>query len=481
MQRDVHRRENTRTSLREFRRAPCKQRAWQVALLLEPTFDLGEEEGSRSEVLGVGCWGALVKDKQPSVRCMIEWVATRLLYRHPECCCEMWSAIKDNSEQRTGSICSLFAICTHLCKLYEGRRLEEFMESMLVEILPWTMMQHFSVRTYAQVALCTVWTVARQQNMLDFCERHALLEGCFNQVATVESNSTKSVKKLMESFWFSDFHPIADYSIEVIFYILPWLCLLAQDEWIHPDLFADINGLTWLRGNHSGDLQLYSPDSKLRTAKPGDWRTKLGEGARASEPVSVSDLEGNVQKKLIPWRSLMPDHTEADVTYKRQSGAQGGLVLVASLIDKPTNLGGLCRTCEIFGVSEYVVGNMKYVEDPRFKSLSVTAEKWIPITEVRVHELEAFLQRMRREGYALVGAEQTASSTSLCDFSFPAKTLVLLGNEKEGIPVKLIQLLDACVEVPQWGVVRSLNVHVSGALFVWEYTRQHPPVTTTTG
>ncbi|XP_014677607.1 PREDICTED: probable methyltransferase TARBP1 [Priapulus caudatus] len=86
----------------------------------------------------------------------------------------------------------------------------------VVEILPWTMMQHFSVRTYAQVALCTVWTVARQRNKLDFCERHALLEGCINQVATVESNSTKSVKKLMESFWFSDnFHPIADYIIEV--------------------------------------------------------------------------------------------------------------------------------------------------------------------------------------------------------------------------------------------------------------------------
>ncbi len=46
-------------------------------------------------------------------------------------------------------------------------------------------------------------------------------------------------------------------------------------------------------------------------------------------------------------------------------------------------------------------------------------------------------------------------------------------NEREGIPIDLIHMLDDCVEIPQLGVVRSLNVHVSGALFVWEYAKQH--------
>ena len=36
----------------------------------------------------------------------------------------------------------------------------------------------------------------------------------------------------------------------------------------------------------------------------------------------------------------------------------------------------------------------------------------------------------------------------------------------------LIGLLDVCVEIPQQGVIRSLNVHVSGALLIWEYRRQ---------
>lgn len=50
--------------------------------------------------------------------------------------------------------------------------------------------------------------------------------------------------------------------------------------------------------------------------------------------------------------------------------------------------------------------------------------------------------------------------------------LLLCSNEREGIPANLLQMLDVCVEIPQQGVIRSLNVHVSAALLIWEYTRQ---------
>jgi len=61
----------------------------------------------------------------------------------------------------------------------------------------------------------------------------------------------------------------------------------------------------------------------------------------------------------------------------------------------------------------------------------------------------------------------------LSDFQFPLKTVLLLGKEKEGVPVYLLQAVDTCVEIPQLGIIRSLNVHVSGAISIWEYTKQH--------
>jgi tRNA G18 (ribose-2'-O)-methylase SpoU len=102
----------------------------------------------------------------------------------------------------------------------------------------------------------------------------------------------------------------------------------------------------------------------------------------------------------------------------------------------------------------------------------VTAEKWVPIMEVPVNSLKLFLEKKKREGFSILGLEQTANSVSLDKYQFPKKTVLVLGREKEGIPVDIIHILDACIEIPQLGVVRSLNVHVSGAIALWEYTRQ---------
>lgn len=46
-------------------------------------------------------------------------------------------------------------------------------------------------------------------------------------------------------------------------------------------------------------------------------------------------------------------------------------------------------------------------------------------------------------------------------------------NEKDGIRSDILVLLDSYVEIPQLGVLRSLNVHVTGAVFMWEYVKQH--------
>ncbi|KAF0770314.1 hypothetical protein AaE_002603, partial [Aphanomyces astaci] len=68
-----------------------------------------------------------------------------------------------------------------------------------------------------------------------------------------------------------------------------------------------------------------------------------------------------------------------------------------------------------------------------------------------------YLHRMKQQGYTVVALEQTSSSACLSTFAFPERCVIVLGNEKEGIPM---------------GVIRSLNVHVSGAILLWNYTQQ---------
>ena len=50
--------------------------------------------------------------------------------------------------------------------------------------------------------------------------------------------------------------------------------------------------------------------------------------------------------------------------------------------------------------------------------------------------------------------------------------MLLLGKEKEGIPFDLLKYVDECVEIEQFGKVRSLNVHISAVLAVYQFVQQ---------
>jgi tRNA G18 (ribose-2'-O)-methylase SpoU len=47
------------------------------------------------------------------------------------------------------------------------------------------------------------------------------------------------------------------------------------------------------------------------------------------------------------------------------------------------------------------------------------------------------------------------------------RCVVLLGHEREGLPVEVRPFCDQVVEIPMLGVGRSLNVAVAGSLVVY--------------
>jgi tRNA (guanosine-2'-O-)-methyltransferase len=48
------------------------------------------------------------------------------------------------------------------------------------------------------------------------------------------------------------------------------------------------------------------------------------------------------------------------------------------------------------------------------------------------------------------------------------RTIAVLGHEQTGIPAEVIDLLDACVEIPMIGTGLSLNVAVAGSLVLYK-------------
>ncbi len=196
-----------------------------------------------------------------------------------------------------------------------------------------------------------------------------------------------------------------------------------------------------------------------------------------SEEILDEDREDplvNFQRKIVPIDSLnLSLASQKQATLRNAAGRERqSLIVCASLIDKVANLAGLTRTAEIFAASRIVVPDIKVKKMDNFKSICVGAEEWIEMEECKEKDLLAYLKKYKEEGYSIIGIEQTSSSKCLSNVKFHEKSLLLLGKEKEGIPVEYLQLVDRCVEIPQLGIIRSLNVHVSGAISIWEYTKQ---------
>jgi len=109
-------------------------------------------------------------------------------------------------------------------------------------------------------------------------------------------------------------------------------------------------------------------------------------------------------------------------------------------------------------------------EDVEEKATRQSAEPWFRVVNTLHHPLK----RLKEDGYQVVGLEQTTSSTSLYDFRFLRRTVLVIGSEIRGIPPDILALCDRVVEVPLHGPPHSLNVASAAAMGIYEYCRQHP-------
>ncbi|XP_032881793.1 probable methyltransferase TARBP1 isoform X1 [Amblyraja radiata] len=447
-----------------------KNRIWQTLLVLLPQLDKVFLIGIIETVFRSG-----LSDNQASVKYLIEWFIILVLQKCPEFIDSFWKCFSYNPDSSKTSICTFLAILVHINVILKNIfEKGQYLKKALSVILPWCLNHNFSVRLYALLALQKVWEACLQSKLegeeLKFLE--PIIESCLEQVGQKQTtgNAGRNWQRIQDHFFFGKFQPVEDYSLETIFYIFPSLSDVIEDEWIPTWKFSRIVDLF----PFSSSVNVFNLGNQFHDMKPTDW-VQQDKGHGLSDIDQDTDWT-DVQKKIMPWKNNIPDqhlkllHQERATVFGRSTNST--LIVVASLIDKSTNLGGLCRTSEIFGASALVVSNIHCVNDKQFQALSVSAEQWLTVIEVRPDQLIDYLQQKKTEGHTIIGVEQTANSQDLAHYSFPDKTLLLLGNEREGIPANLIQHLDVCVEIPQCGIIRSLNVHVSGALLVWEYTRQ---------
>ncbi|KAK6732362.1 hypothetical protein RB195_016632 [Necator americanus] len=321
-------------------------------------------------------------------------------------------------------------------------------------ILPWTTAQNFAVRCTAIAAIRLLYDAMNSEDK----ERCHLIAKIVKFDGEPSGNSQRIIDNLDADFYFGHLHPVKHFDMQTIFVVLPSKTGMPPEELIPNELLQRFN--TCSIRSTCEDKQFLDAPSVVYSglSKSSSCAPEINEDEVADDGINEGGGAPLVQRKIV--------------TKQRCTRDDCSLIVVASLVDKPNNLGGLCRTCEIFGVNTLVIADLVFASDPGFKALSMSAEKKQKMEAVRPEALLAYLENMRKNGYAVIAAEQTTDSVSLHKFKFPKKTVLLLGDEKEGVPVQLLRCVDQTVEIEQLGQTRSLNVHVSAALFIAKYVEQ---------
>ncbi|XP_041988487.1 uncharacterized protein LOC121739931 [Aricia agestis] len=359
----------------------------------------------------------------------------------------------------TSQFLILYYVIMH--KIRNGSDYFEEYDFVMSTLLSHTMGPTYSTRLYAQY-LAYQLKVANSENKSK--KYDYILEVIEQTLNSASAEKDKTYHKLLKDYFVHKFDIVEDLTPWRIFHYLPTTDNFNEN--VDDEFFEDVMEKINLNIENETKDSFYNEWIACRKPSLGD----KFEPSQALNICPENSEVGTIQKKYIPWKN-MSDINVYGVEEKRN---KSDLIVVASLIDRLPNLGGMARTSEVFGVLTYVVNSLRHLQDKQFQGLSVSAERWIDVEEVRPGQpLKDYLMMKKTEGYSIVAAEQTSSSKSLQTYKFPKKTLLLLGHEKEGVPCNLLPLMDSCVEIPQQGVIRSLNVHVTAAIFIWEYARQN--------
>lgn len=146
------------------------------------------------------------------------------------------------------------------------------------------------------------------------------------------------------------------------------------------------------------------------------------------------------------------------------------VVVVLDNVRSMHNVGSVFRTGDGFAVEKvYLCG---ITAQPPHREIEKTALGATQSVEWHHREstVDAVLE-LRELGYKIIAIEQAEDSIML-NFYQPDPThkyALIFGNEVNGVSDEVMELIDTCIEIPQFGTKHSFNIVISAGIVLWDF------------
>jgi len=150
---------------------------------------------------------------------------------------------------------------------------------------------------------------------------------------------------------------------------------------------------------------------------------------------------------------------------------QKSLTVVMENINDPHNLSAAIRSCDavgIFGI--HIVYHGKQEKPKLGRQSSASAKKWVD--KSNYENIKECFDKVRAEGKKIYTTHLDSESVSLYDLDLSEPVALVFGNEHSGVSEEALELADGNFNIPQIGMIQSLNISVAVAVSVYEAFRQ---------
>jgi 23S rRNA (guanosine2251-2'-O)-methyltransferase len=136
------------------------------------------------------------------------------------------------------------------------------------------------------------------------------------------------------------------------------------------------------------------------------------------------------------------------------------------------NVGAIFRTADAAGVGKIYLSGYTPTPIDRFGRTSKEIGKTALGGELSIEwkyqkSPTTLIATLKQVGWHIVGVEQNERALDYRAFKASGNTLVIMGNEVEGISKSVLDLCDTILEIPMHGAKESLNVSVAAGIILF--------------
>ncbi len=139
-------------------------------------------------------------------------------------------------------------------------------------------------------------------------------------------------------------------------------------------------------------------------------------------------------------------------------------------ISDPGNLGTIIRTADAAGFGGVLL-SPECVElyNPKTVRSSMGSFFRMDIIE---NYTEDKLASLKKEGFQILSGALSDNTVNYTDIDYKKPTVIVIGNESNGVSPEILELSDKCIKIPIIGGAESLNAAIAAAVIMYEVLRQ---------